>query len=85
MAFHASTFVAEIRNKFAHETNISFDNATVVKLCKDLKWHEISMMMKTLREATPREIFKVNINTLVSHLSAVSSIAKIDKRSLKIH
>lgn len=75
--------VAQIRNKFAHKTNISFVDKSIEKLCKDLKWHEISMIMKTPEIATAQEIFKVNINTLVSHLSGIASIAKGEKRKLK--
>jgi DNA-binding MltR family transcriptional regulator len=75
--------VAQIRNKFAHKINISFKDESIEKLCKELKWHEISMMMETPENATAQEIFKVNINTLVSHLSGIASIAKGEKRKLK--
>lgn len=75
--------VTQIRNKFAHKTNISFEDDMVVKLCKELKWHEISMMIKTPKIATAKDIFKVNINQLVSHLGGVASIAKGEKRKLK--
>jgi DNA-binding MltR family transcriptional regulator len=75
--------VAQIRNNFAHKTNISFDDKSIINLCKKLKWHEISMMVNTPESATAQEIFKVNINTLVSHLSAISSIAQGEKRKIK--
>ncbi|ESU23795.1 hypothetical protein FEDK69T_12050 [Flavobacterium enshiense DK69] len=75
--------VTQIRNKFAHKTDISFEDDFIIKLCKELKWHEASMMMKTPEIATAKDIFKVNINTLVSHLSGIASIAKGEKRKLK--
>jgi DNA-binding MltR family transcriptional regulator len=75
--------VVQIRNKFAHKTNMSFEDVSVEKLCKELKWHETAMMWKTPEIATAKQIFKVNINTLVSHLRGTASIAKGEKRKLK--
>lgn len=83
IVMHDLNIVSQIRNKFAHKTNISFEDKSIIDLCKKLKWHEISMMTKTPEEALAQEIFKVNINTLVSHLSGISSIAKGEKRKIK--
>ena len=72
-----------IRNEFAHKTTISFENAKINETCLSFQWHEIAMMMKAPTEATAREIFKVEVNTMVSHLSAIASITRIEKRKLK--
>lgn len=75
--------LAEIRNLFAHKTTISFEDEKIKKNCSEFKWHEIAMMMPPPKEATTLEIFKVEINTVISHLSGIASICRSEKRILK--
>lgn len=75
--------LGEIRNLFAHKTTISFQDKKIIKTCNNFKWHKISMMMDSPAEATPKDIFKVEVNTIISHLSGIASICRGDKRKLK--
>lgn len=74
--------IGEIRNHFAHVTQMDFKNPNVSKLCYGLRWHEEFMMMKAPKGASSEARFKVGLNTLVSHLEGVVSIAKSQKRKL---
>lgn len=75
--------LAQIRNEFAHKTAVSFEDEKIENLIKELKWHEIFMMMKAPKEATVKEIFKVGVNTIVTHLNGIASVCKSEKRKLK--
>jgi DNA-binding MltR family transcriptional regulator len=75
--------LAEIRNLFAHKTTISFDDEKVKKNCSEFKWHHEAMMMSPPKEASALDIFKVEVNTIVSHLSGIVSICRGEKRVLK--
>lgn len=75
--------LGQIRNKFAHKINISFDDEDIKLLCLKLKWHEIFMFMKAPEGATNKEIFQVGLNTIVSHLNGLPGIARNQKRQLK--
>ncbi|MNU76012.1 mannitol repressor protein [compost metagenome] len=72
-----------IRNEFAHKTTISFEDEKIKKVCLSFKWHEIAMMMNAPAEATVRDIFKVEVNTIVSHLSGIAGMARGEKRKVK--
>jgi hypothetical protein len=61
--------VGKIRNKFAHQLEVSFDVEPIRCWCRSLKWHEFSMMTRTPADATPLEIFKVSVNQLICYLS----------------
>lgn len=75
--------LAEIRNLFAHKTTISFEDEKVKKNCLAFKWHEIAMMMPPPKGATALDVFKVEVNTIVSHLSGIASVCRGEKRKLK--
>lgn len=75
--------LAEIRNLFAHKTTISFEDNNVKQKCLAFKWYEILMMMPAPKGATTLEIFKVEVNTIVSHLSGIASVCRGEKRKLK--
>ncbi|MEY3499890.1 MAG: hypothetical protein RL308_1559, partial [Bacteroidota bacterium] len=77
------TLIRQIRNKFAHELFISFENPEIQKWCSELKWHRIAIMQNPPSEATSLDYFQVGVNTLISHLSGCVSIARGEKRSVK--
>ncbi|WP_417368666.1 MltR family transcriptional regulator [Gelidibacter japonicus] len=75
--------LGEIRNLFAHKTTITFEDENIIKKCKSFKWHEELMMMPAPKEASAMEIFKVEVNTIVSHLNGLPSFIRGEKRKLK--
>jgi hypothetical protein len=74
--------VAKIRNRFAHRLEASFDDEPIRSWCLALKWHEIGMMMKAPEGATTRDIFQVGVNQLISHLSGLVGLARLDRRQI---
>src|SRR5438067_6612381 len=56
--------LAKIRNRFAHDLRVSFEDESVRSWCRQFKWHEIGMMMPAPDGATTREIFEVGVNQL---------------------
>jgi hypothetical protein len=77
--------VAKIRNRFAHELRASFDQEPVRDWCLSLKWHEFSMMMKAPAEATPRDVFQVGVNQLITNLNGLAGMARYDRRKICNH
>lgn len=75
--------LGEIRNLFAHKISITFEDENIIKKCLAFEWHEELMMMPAPENATPTEIFKVEVNTIVSHLNGLPSIIITQKRQLK--
>jgi len=75
--------LGQIRNLFAHKVNISFKHDQVIKICNEFKWYKTAMMMNAPEGATSKEIFKVEVNNIVSHLSGIASICRGEKRQLK--
>ncbi|MGA2056929.1 MAG: hypothetical protein ABSG88_16640 [Bradyrhizobium sp.] len=74
--------VGKIRNKFAHQLETSFDIEPIRGWCLSLRWHEISMMMQAPAGATPRDIFKVGVNQLISYLNGIVGIARLERRKV---
>jgi len=74
--------VGKIRNRFAHDLGAAFELEPVRSWCRTLKWHEEFMFMKAPKDATARDIFQVGVNTLVSHLNGIVSIARTEKRKV---
>ena len=77
---HDLRLVGKIRNRFAHQLDASFDMEPIRGWCLSLKWHEISMMMKAPADATPRDVFKVSVNQLISYLSGIVGTARLERR-----
>jgi hypothetical protein len=77
--------LAKIRNRFAHDLRVSFEDEPVRSWCRDFKWHEIGMMMPAPDGATTREIFEVSVNQLICHLNGIASIARIERRLSPMH
>jgi DNA-binding MltR family transcriptional regulator len=75
--------LGEIRNEFAHKIKVSFEDNKISSICYSFKWHKIAMMMDTPKVANPIDIFKVEVNTIVSHLSGLISICINQKRVIK--
>ncbi len=75
--------IRKIRNKFAHDLFTSFHDPKIKSLCIELKFHEVSMMMKSPSGATELQVFQVCINQIISHLNGVISISKNEKRQIK--
>jgi len=71
--------VGKIRNRFAHDFSMSFEDEGVKSLCQSLKWHEQFMRMKAPADATAAMIFQVGVNTLISHLSGLVGLARHHK------
>jgi len=76
--------VGKIRNRFAHDLHASFNDDPIRTWCLSLRWHEISMFMSAPEGATPSEIFQVGVNQLVTHLNGIVSIARMEKRQLRL-
>jgi DNA-binding MltR family transcriptional regulator len=77
--------VGKIRNKFAHNLSVTFDDDPVRSWALALKWHETSMMMSAPEGATPSQFFQVGVNQLVTHLNGIVGIARMEKRQPPPH
>jgi len=75
--------VGKIRNKFAHQLEAAFDTEPIRDWCLSLKWHEFSMMMKAPPEATPRDVFQVGVNQIITYLNGILSVARSEGRSIR--
>ncbi|MFT6868537.1 MAG: hypothetical protein ACJA08_003391 [Cyclobacteriaceae bacterium] len=77
-------YLAEIRNQFAHNFKTSFEDERVKKLCDQFKWHEEFFLgRKPPKDATSFDIFKVELNTIISNLQAMKDLAVIEKRKVR--
>lgn len=76
--------IGKIRNRFAHDLTVSFDDKDITDWCKQLKWHRgVFFLHETPKEATTRDLYQVGVNTVISHLNGVVSIAIGEKRRIK--
>ena len=75
--------IRKIRNKFAHDLYTSFEDPQIKSYCTELKFHEISMMVKAPTDATELQIFQGGVNQIISYLCGIIQISKIEKRKLK--
>ena len=77
-------FIGKIRNRFAHNLTVSFDDKDITDWCKQLKWHrEVFFLHGAPKEATTRDLYQVGVNTVISHLNGVVSMAIGQKRTIK--
>lgn len=79
---HDLNIIRKIRNKFAHNLHVSFDDEEIRSLCAELKWHKISLYQRPPLEATSRDIFQVGVNQLIAHLHGCIGIARKDRRTI---
>ncbi len=75
--------LGRIRNDFAHNVEMSFADARVSATCQKLKWH-ISVYATPPADATSRELFQVGLNQVVCYLSGAVSIARGEKRKVRL-
>lgn len=75
--------VKNIRNKFAHDLYVSFDDAQIKSWVRELKFHKISMLMDAPFEATELQIFQVGVNQLITNLHGYISLARGEKRKIR--
>lgn len=76
--------IGKIRNRFAHNLSVSFTDHDIIQWCKELKWHrEIFFLHETPEDATTRDIYQVGVNTIISYLNGVVSVATAEKRTEK--
>ncbi len=76
--------IGKIRNRFAHNLSVSFEDKDIGSWCKELKWHrEVFFLHETPKEATARDVYQVRVNTVISHLNGVVSMASNDKRKIR--
>jgi len=71
--------VGKIRNRFAHELSVSFEDQQIAAWCVALKWHRNAYMTPP-SGVSARDFFHVGVNQLVCHLNGIVSIARGEKR-----
>lgn len=72
--------VGKVRNRFAHELGASFDDPRISSWCSALNWHRFSLGHEPPPGATPRDLFQVGVNTLVSYLDGLVSQSRLQGR-----
>ena len=75
--------IKSIRNKFAHDLYVTFEDNQIKSWCKELKFYKISLMIEPPKNLTELEIFQVGVNQLISHLSGCIGFSRSEKRKLK--
>jgi len=76
--------VGKIRNRFAHDLRATFADQQIQSWCRALRWHK-QFFADPPPDATDRDLFQVGVNQLVSHLNGIVSIARMEKRSKRLH
>lgn len=75
--------IGKIRNRFAHNLTVSFEDKDIIDWCKQLKWHQVSSFLHDIPEdATTRDLYQVGVNTVISYLNGIVGIANLQKRSI---
>jgi len=74
--------IGNIRNKFAHNLFVSFEDEDINKLCRNLKWHIHAYWGNPPQSATARDYYQVGVNTIIGYLNGVVSIARGQKRKV---
>lgn len=75
--------VRKIRNRFAHELKVSFEDEPVRSWSRSLKFHQTTMIRDVPENVTALQIFQVGVNQLIAHLSGCIGIARDEKRTTK--
>ena len=74
--------VRKIRNQFAHELDVSFEDRKIQSWCNGLKWHRIAYVADPPEDATAQGLFQVGVNQLITYLNGVVGIARGEKRKI---
>jgi hypothetical protein len=77
------TLVRKIRNKFAHDLFVNFDDPQIASWIKELKIHKILLEMEPPKAAIGIQIFQVGVNTLIASLHGCIGIARDRKCKIK--
>ena len=74
------TLVRKIRNEFAHNLYVSFENSNIKDWTFELKFYKVSMMNNIPNGISALNIYQVAVNQLITNLNGCISIAKSQKR-----
>lgn len=74
--------IGKIRNRFAHDLYASFNDDQIKTYCKDLRWHRQNYMHPP-PDATTRDLYQVGVNTVITYLNGIASLARTEKRHIK--
>ncbi len=74
--------IRKIRNKFAHEMFLDFEDNQIESWCKNLEWHKIAFMNYVPEGVSNLMLFQVGVNTLISNMSGHITIARGKKRNI---
>ena len=75
--------VKNIRNKFAHDLYVTFEDSQIKSWVRELKFHKISMMMDSPFGATELQIFQDGVNQLITNLHGHIGLARGEKRKIR--
>lgn len=75
--------IGKIRNRFAHDLYASFENDQIKSWCKELKWHKVAILKQPPPDATTRDYYQVGVNTVISYLNGIVSMARSEKRNIR--
>ena len=75
--------VRKIRNKFAHDLVVHFDDEPIQSWCRALQWHKIAFVGEPPADATNRDLFQVGVHQLISNLNGHVGIARGQKRHIQ--
>lgn len=76
--------IGKIRNRFAHDLSVSFDDTDISNWCRELKWHKVIFSLHEIpKDATIRDLYQVGVNTIITYLNGVVGIAMSQKRSIQ--
>ncbi|WP_024773029.1 MltR family transcriptional regulator [Aquimarina macrocephali] len=74
--------VRKIRNKFAHNMFVTFNDNQIESWCNGLEWHKVSHSSNIPVEATNLMIFQVGVNQLITNLNGHIDLARNSKRKI---
>jgi len=74
--------IRKIRNEFAHNLVVTFDDKKIADWCKSLQWHKEAMLRQPPPDATIRDLFQVGVHQVIAHLHGCISIARGEKRKV---
>ncbi|MFB3306805.1 MltR family transcriptional regulator, partial [Pseudomonas sp. AMR01] len=73
--------IRKIRNKFAHQLRVDFEDGQIRSWCNELSWYKIALG-NSPEGASNKMIFQVAVDQLITHLNGCVSIARGEKRKV---